>query len=68
MEEDLFGRDSVKSLAHLFLDTLTYNAHTSAADALAAAVPLLSLPGSSMPSRVAASILLAARSPQGFRE
>ena len=53
----------MKGLAHVFLDTLTYNAHTSAADALAAGVPVVTLPGESMPARVAASILLAGSPP-----
>lgn len=45
------------SLADLFLDTLPYNAHTSASDALWAGVPLLSLLGNSFAGRAAASAL-----------
>jgi predicted O-linked N-acetylglucosamine transferase (SPINDLY family) len=46
--------------ADLFLDTLPYNAHTTASDALWAGLPLITLPGQSFPARVAASILKAA--------
>jgi predicted O-linked N-acetylglucosamine transferase (SPINDLY family) len=51
-------------LADLFLDTLPYNAHTTASDALWAGLPLLTIPGKSFPSRVAASILQAANLPE----
>ena len=44
-------------LADLFLDTLHYNAHTTAVDALWMGVPVLTLPGSTMPARVGASLL-----------
>ena len=47
-------------LADLFLDTSVYNAHTTAADALWAGVPLLTSPGKRFTERVAASILTAA--------
>lgn len=46
-------------LADLFLDTAVYNAHTTAAEALWAGVPVLTFPGVSMASRVAASLLQA---------
>ncbi len=46
-------------LADLFLDTRYYNAHTTAADALWAGLPLLTYPGASFASRVAASLLRA---------
>jgi predicted O-linked N-acetylglucosamine transferase (SPINDLY family) len=46
-----------QQLADLFLDTLPYNAHTTASDALWAGLPLVTLPGKSFPARVAASIL-----------
>jgi protein O-GlcNAc transferase len=46
--------------ADLFLDTLPHNAHTTAADALWAGVPVLTAVGSTFPSRVAASLLKAA--------
>jgi predicted O-linked N-acetylglucosamine transferase (SPINDLY family) len=48
------------TLADLFLDTLPYNAHTTASDALWAGVPLLTLRGTAFPGRVAASLLTAA--------
>lgn len=41
----------------LFLDTRPYNAHTTASDALWAGVPLLTFPGETFASRVAASLL-----------
>jgi predicted O-linked N-acetylglucosamine transferase (SPINDLY family) len=44
-------------LADLFLDTLPYNAHTTAADALWAGVPLLTCRGQSFAGRVGASLL-----------
>jgi len=43
--------------ADLFLDTLPYNAHTSAAEALWAGVPLLTCRGSTFAGRVGASLL-----------
>jgi predicted O-linked N-acetylglucosamine transferase (SPINDLY family) len=43
--------------ADLFLDTLPYNAHTTASDALWAGLPVLTLVGKSFASRVAASLL-----------
>jgi protein O-GlcNAc transferase len=52
------------SLADLFLDTRPYNAHSSAADALWAGVPLLTLPGATFAGRVAASLLHAAGLPE----
>ncbi|MFK7957160.1 MAG: tetratricopeptide repeat protein [Lysobacterales bacterium] len=45
------------SLADLFLDTLPYNAHTTASDALWAGCPVLSCAGRSFASRVAGSLL-----------
>jgi predicted O-linked N-acetylglucosamine transferase (SPINDLY family) len=44
-------------LADLFLDTLPYNAHTTATDALWMGLPLLTLVGEAFASRVAASLL-----------
>jgi protein O-GlcNAc transferase len=41
----------------LFLDTLPYNAHTTASDALYMGLPVLTLPGETFASRVAASLL-----------
>jgi protein O-GlcNAc transferase len=43
--------------ANLFLDTLPYNAHTTASDALWAGLPLLTCRGTTFPGRVAASLL-----------
>jgi protein O-GlcNAc transferase len=44
-------------LADLFLDTLPYNAHATAADALWAGLPVLTCKGQSFAGRVAASLL-----------
>lgn len=52
------------SLANLFLDSLPYNAHTTASDALWAGVPLMTRRGSAFPGRVAASLLDAAGLPE----
>jgi len=43
--------------ADLFLDTLPYNAHTTASDALWAGLPLLTCEGETFAGRVAASLL-----------
>ena len=51
------GHLSRLRLADLFLDTLFFNAHTTAADALWAGVPVLTLLGNTFASRVAASLL-----------
>jgi protein O-GlcNAc transferase len=51
-------------LADLFLDTLPYNAHTTASDALWAGLPLLSCRGASFAGRVAASLLNAVGLPE----
>jgi protein O-GlcNAc transferase len=51
-------------LADLFLDTHTYNAHTTASDALWAGLPLLTWPGESFAGRVAASLLRAVGLPE----
>ena len=50
--------------ADLFLDTYPYNAHTTAADALLAGLPVLTLSGQSFPSRVAGSLLHAIGLPE----
>ena len=46
-------------LADLFLDTLPYNAHTTASDALWACLPVLTCTGNAFPGRVATSLLSA---------
>ncbi len=50
--------------ADLFLDTLPYNAHTTASDALWAGLPVLTCMGESFASRVAASLLYAVGLPE----
>jgi predicted O-linked N-acetylglucosamine transferase (SPINDLY family) len=44
-------------VADLFLDTWPYNAHTTAADALRAGLPVITCEGQAFPARVAASLL-----------
>jgi predicted O-linked N-acetylglucosamine transferase (SPINDLY family) len=51
-------------LADLFLDTFHYNAHTTASDALWAGLPVVTCPGDSFASRVAASLLSAVGLPE----
>ena len=51
-------------LADLCLDTLPYNAHTTASDALWAGLPVLTCRGPSFASRVAASLLHAVGLPE----
>jgi protein O-GlcNAc transferase len=51
-------------LAGLFLDTLPYNAHTTASDALWAGLPVLTRIGETFASRVAASLLRAIDLPE----
>ncbi len=50
--------------ADLFLDTLPYNAHTTASEALWAGLPVLTCAGDAFASRVAASVLNAAGLPE----
>ncbi len=50
--------------ADLFLDTLPYNAGTTASDALWAGLPVLTCPGESFAARMAASLLTAAGLPE----
>jgi protein O-GlcNAc transferase len=50
--------------ADLFLDTLPYNAHTTASDALWAGLPVLTCIGETFAGRVAASLLNAIRLPE----
>ncbi len=49
--------------ADLFLDTLPYNAHGTASDALWMGLPVLTCPGRSFASRVASSLLNSVRLP-----
>jgi len=51
-------------LADLFLDTLPYNAHATAGDALWAGLPVLTCLGRSFAARVAGSLLRAAGLPE----
>jgi protein O-GlcNAc transferase len=51
-------------LADLFVDTLPYNAHATACDALWAGLPVLTCAGSTFPARVAASVLHAIGLPE----
>jgi len=52
------------ALADLFLDTLPYNAHVTASDALWAALPILTCPGDTFAARVGGSLLAAAGIPE----
>ena len=52
------------SAADLFIDTLPYNAHTTASDALWAGLPVLTLAGQAFAGRVAASLLTAVGMPE----
>jgi predicted O-linked N-acetylglucosamine transferase (SPINDLY family) len=51
-------------LADLFLDTVPYNAHSTAIDALWAGVPVLTIRGAAFAGRVAASVLTAMGLPE----
>jgi protein O-GlcNAc transferase len=51
-------------LADLFLDTLPYNAHSTASDALWVGLPVLTTPGETFAGRVAASLLKAIGLPE----
>ena len=55
-------------LADLFLDTLPYNAHTTASDALWAGLPVLTCRGNAFAGRVAASLLEAIGMPELIAE
>jgi predicted O-linked N-acetylglucosamine transferase (SPINDLY family) len=52
------------ALADLFLDTLPFNAGTTASDALRAGTPLLTCAGDAFAGRMAGSLLRAARMPE----
>jgi protein O-GlcNAc transferase len=60
-QADYLGR---LQLADLFLDTRTYNAHSTGLDALWAGVPLVTAPGDGFAGRVGASLLHAAGLPE----
>src|SRR5262245_40310087 len=62
--DTLEEHDARQRLADLFLDTLPYNAHATARDALWAGLPVLTCRGSSFASRVGASLLQAAGLPE----
>ena len=62
--EDMAQHLARYRLADLFLDTRPYNAHTTASDALWAGLPVLTCPGQSFASRVAASLLHAVGLPE----
>ena len=51
-------------LADLLLDTLPFNAHTTASDALSAGLPVVTCAGTSFPARVAGSLLQAVGLPE----
>jgi predicted O-linked N-acetylglucosamine transferase (SPINDLY family)/predicted SAM-dependent methyltransferase len=51
-------------LADVFLDTTPYNAHTTAADALMAGLPVVTCMGNAFPARVAGSLLHAIGLPE----
>lgn len=55
-------------LADLFLDTFNYNAHTTAADALWAGLPLITKAGEGFAARVSASLLGAVGLPELITE
>jgi len=59
--EDHLARQRV---ADLFLDTVPYNAQTTASDALWAGLPVLTCLGGALPARVAASVLTAVGLPE----
>ena len=61
LNEDHLAR---QRLANIFLDTLPYNAHTTASDALWAGLPVLTCLGETFAGRVAASLLSAINLPQ----
>ena len=52
------------ALADLFLDTLPYGAHSTAADALTMGLPVLTLPGRTFASRFCASVVASAGVPE----
>jgi predicted O-linked N-acetylglucosamine transferase (SPINDLY family) len=65
---DLAAHLARHAAADLCLDTLPYNAHTTASDALWAGLPLLTQLGQSFPGRVGASLLTALDLPELITE
>jgi protein O-GlcNAc transferase len=61
---DLGDHLARQTLADLFLDTLPYNAHATASDALWVGLPVLTRIGEAFPGRVAASLLNAINLPE----
>lgn len=57
-----------QQLADLFLDTMPYNAHATACDALWAGLPVLTRRGNAFAARVAASLVTAAGVPELITE
>jgi predicted O-linked N-acetylglucosamine transferase (SPINDLY family) len=66
--ESLADHMAQLQLADLFLDSCWFNAHTTASDALWAGVPLVTRPGKTCASRVAASVLKAVGLPELITE
>ncbi len=58
---DMADHMARQALADMYLDTLPYNAHSSACDALLAGLPVVTCKGEAFASRVAASLLCAPR-------
>jgi len=54
----------IKSMAHLFLDTLNFGGHSSVADILWAGVPIITYPDRKFSSRVGASLVTALGCPE----
>ncbi|MDB5741553.1 MAG: repeat-containing protein, partial [Alphaproteobacteria bacterium] len=67
-EEDIGVHLARHALADLFLDTLPYNAHATACDALYAGLPVLTCRGTAFAGRVAASLLTAIEMPELIAE
>jgi protein O-GlcNAc transferase len=62
--ESLADHLARQGAADLFLDTMPYNAHATATDALWAGLPVLTLAGRSFASRVSASLLMSIELPE----
>jgi protein O-GlcNAc transferase len=62
--EDIGAHVGRLRLADVFLDSFTYNAHTSASEALWAGVPVITCLGDTFAGRVGASLLTAAGVPE----